>query len=152
MRRLNKLDISFDAMYEYPFNADYAIGMDITWPKLREITIGNLFISEGNLISFIERHIQTLSALTIKGLLLDVDDEWNRTLRRITDVISREKVAIRGNLHTDEGEDRPQWIVEENLEQRYGEGIEASLGSVSGTTVDDYIFGRSQNNTLRPYH
>lgn len=117
MRNLHKLDISFDAMSEYPFNADYAIGVDITWPKLCEITIENLSISEDNLISFIARHVQTLSALTIKGLMLDEEDEWSRTLRRIRDMKSWEKAAIRGRLYIVDGGHWEQWIVDEDLEQ-----------------------------------
>lgn len=59
---------------DYPFYANYAIGIDITWPELREITFGNLTFCDDEMITFLERHAQTLTALTIKGLALDTDD------------------------------------------------------------------------------
>lgn len=96
---LEKLHIEFDVLYSsrQAASLEFIVG-EKTWAKLSHFTIGNVFASKAQLVSFFERHRETLQSWSILGLCLEAGADWKAALRDLRDVSHWRDVRVGGNL------------------------------------------------------
>ena len=130
---LESLHIGFNTLYsdQQPARLADIVGRH-RWGNLREVTLGQIQTTEGELISFLKRHKTTLKVILIQNMRLEESVSWTATLRRIRIMAPWDRALVCGKLYYGQqamGADKFQYDI----------GMEGSGNENQCAVVRDYL-------------
>ncbi|MCJ1379640.1 hypothetical protein MMC17_002742 [Xylographa soralifera] len=142
---LESVHIGFNTLYpdQQPARLADLFGKH-RWGNLREVTLGQIQTTEGELLSFLKRHKTTLKVILIENMRLEESVSWTGTLRGIRIIALWDSALVCGKLYY--GQQTPGGGV-----FQYDIGIEGSRDENQCAVVRDYLTRKSPAYLPRLY-